>query len=97
MEAQDLAKDVFGSLMLAFLIGFPRTLKEESLTEGSGECLNIIVALKHPDVIEFLFLFHDLSLEYLGKSLNLMRLLHIDQISHGYEIEHVSFCQFLKS
>lgn len=97
VKAQDLAKEVLGALVLAILISLPGTLKEESFPEGRGECLNIIVTLIHPDVVEFLLLLHDFSLKNLAKILDHKRLLHENQVPHGLEVEHVSFGQLLES
>lgn len=97
VESKDFAKQIFGPLVLARLIRFPCTLKEESLTECRGKCLNIIIAFEHPDVVELSFLLHNLCLHDLCESLNLKRLLHQDQIFHGLQVQVLRLLELRKS
>ena len=97
MKADNLTQELFSTLVLAFFKSFPSTLKEKSFTKSGSKGLNFFIALKHPDIIEFLTLFHDFILKNLCKSLCLKRLFHNNHVSHILKIKNIGLFQILKS
>ena len=65
-------KDVPGAHVDALIVvGDERILEEESLAEGKGSVLNIIICLVHPDVEELFFFFQNELLQF---SCNILKL-----------------------